>query len=290
MKFNILMAALILTASTALAEERPVPGSSDPRMRYLAYNPNQVVRLSTAVGATLVVTFGKNETVSAVAVSDSKDLAAMPKGNYLFFKAREALAPQPVIVLTTSETGTRRYVFSVITTPMQSLDAQQPDLYYSVQFTYPADELAAKRRQAAARARQQADLLERQRSKQAEAALNDATSGSDATRNWHYVAQGNHNFLPLEVYDNGYTTVFRFPGNVRVPSLYIVNPDGKEALVNYSVKGDLVEAAAVAKQWKLRDGQTVLRIWNTAYDPLGQRPGTGTVSSNVERLTRDAAR
>ena len=52
---------------------------------------------TTAVGATLVVGFGDKETVTAVAVTNSKDLKAMPKGNFLFFKSQEVLPVQPVI-------------------------------------------------------------------------------------------------------------------------------------------------------------------------------------------------
>ena len=140
-------------ASAAWAEEYPIPGRQDARMRYLAYDPNQVVHLSTAVGATLVVGFGPKETVTAVAVTDSKDLKAMPKGNFLFFKSQEALPLQPVIVLTSTEGGEmRRYVFEITTVPAQSLAANAPGIYYSVQFTYPADEAARQRAQAEAQA------------------------------------------------------------------------------------------------------------------------------------------
>lgn len=279
---------LLLLACEGHAEERPVAGRNDPRMRYVAYNPDEIVHLSTAVGATLVVTFGASETVTAVAVSDSKDLAALPRGNYLFFKARAALPPQPVIVLTTTQTGSRRYVFNVTTKPMESLDATQPDLYYSLQFTYPADEVAARQRAAA----------DRQEALRAQAAVREAKRLHDTldertgnpyvgARNWHYVAQGNRSLTPLEVFDNGYTTVFHFPGNVRIPSIYTINPDGKEATANYSVKGEYVEVGQVSRGWRLRDGQTVLSIWNSAFSPLGNVPGTGTVSPGVQRVVKE---
>ena len=122
-------------------------------MRYLAYDPDQVVHLSTAVGATLVVGFGAKETVTAVAVTDSKDLKAMPKGNFLFFKSQEALPLQPVIVLTSTEGGEmRRYVFEITTVPAESLGVDAPGIYYSVQFTYPAEEAERQRALAAAQA------------------------------------------------------------------------------------------------------------------------------------------
>ncbi|MGI8398247.1 P-type conjugative transfer protein VirB9 (plasmid) [Agrobacterium deltaense] len=282
------LVCILFVTSGAKAEDTPAAGKLDPRMRYLAYNPDEVVHLSTAVGATLVVTFGSNETVTAVAVSNSKDLAALPRGNYLFFKASKVLQPQPVIVLTASDAGMRRYVFSLATKTMSRLDKEQPDLYYSVQFTYPADIAAARRKEA-----EQRDLVDRMRAqaqyqRRAEDLLErQTTGGGPGAKNWSYVAQGDRSLLPVEVFDNGFSTTFRFPGNVRVPSIYVINPDGKEATANYSVKGDYVEVGSVSREWRLRDGHTVLCIWNKAYDAVGQKPGTGTVRPDVVRVLKE---
>jgi type IV secretion system protein VirB9 len=292
-----LLWALLCTAMLsfpAWAEEDPVPGQQDARMRYLAYNPDQVVHLSTAVGATLVVGFGAKETVTAVAVTDSKDLKAMPKGSFLFFKSQEILPLQPVIVLTSDQGGQmRRYVFEITTVPAASLGVDAPGIYYSVQFTYPADEAERRRVLAAAqavrdvaasRAREAQHQLQLAHQKMEQKAR-DPFSGD---RNWHYIAQGDRSLLPLEVFDNGYSTVFRFPGNVRIPSVFVINPDGKEATPNYSVKGDLVQIDSVARGWRLRNGQTVLAVWNRAFDPVGKSPETQTSSPNVQRVIKDA--
>jgi type IV secretion system protein VirB9 len=288
-----LLCACVLS-SPAWAEQDPLPGQEDARMRYLAYNPGEVVHLSTAVGATLVVGFGAKESVTAVAVTDSKDLKAMPKGSFLFFKSQDALPLQPVIVLTSTEGGgMRRYVFEITTVPAASLAVDAPGIYYSVQFTYPADE--AERQRALAAVQAARDLAASQARKaryelqlahqKMEERARDPFSGD---RNWHYIAQGDRTLLPLEVFDNGYSTVFRFPGNVRIPSVFVINPDGKEATPNYSVKGDLVQIDSVARGWQLRDGQTVLAVWNQAFDPVGKNPETQTTSPNVQRVVKDA--
>lgn len=295
-----LLCASVLS-SPSRAEEAPIPGRQDGRMRYIAYNPGQVVRLSTAVGATVVVGFDPKESVSAVAVTDSKDLKAMPKGNFLFFKSAQALTPQPVIVLTTVEGGPmRRYVFEVTITDTKDLSANSPDVYYSVQFTYPLDEAARRRAAAAAqRAAAAAQYAKAQvgvQAREAQAQLqlahqqmeDKARDPFSGDRNWHYVAQGDRSILPLEVFDNGYSTVFRFPGNVRIPAVFVINPDGKEATPNYAVKGDLVQVDSVARGWRLRDGQTVLCIWNQAFDPVGKNPETGTTSPSVQRVVKEA--
>ena len=277
------------------AEEDPQPSRYDPRMRYVAYNPGQIVRLSTGVGATLVVGFAPTETVTAVAVTDSKDLAASPRGHYLFFKSKQALPLQPVIVLTTSDRGVRRYVFDIVTRPASDLGPDAPDVYYSVQFTYPADDAAARRaavlaeeakEQAQAEA-QEAEYQLQLAHQEMEQAVRDPFAGP---RNWHYVAQGDTSIEPFEVFDNGYSTIFRFPPNVRIPSVFVINPDGKEATPNYAVKGDVLQVDSVARGWRLRDGETVLCIWNRAYNPVGLNPGTNTNTPKVERVTNEAPR
>jgi type IV secretion system protein VirB9 len=100
--------------SLAHAEQDPFSGSYDTRMRYVPYNPGQVVHLSTIVGDTMVVSFATTETVTSVAETDTIHLAAVPKGNYLFLKPSAALALQPIIVLTQRSDGSlRRYVFEI---------------------------------------------------------------------------------------------------------------------------------------------------------------------------------
>jgi type IV secretion system protein VirB9 len=293
--------AMLLAAIPSHAAEEPKPGRLDSRMRLIPYDPNQVFHLSTAAGATLVVGFGRDETVTQVAVTDSKDLKAAPGKNFLFLKSQAPLSLQPVVVLTSNPEGRlRRYVFEVAILDPQSLANGEKDIYYSVQFTYPADEAAARRAQALADAqkaladaREEADAAAARASadelklahQQLEREARDPMSGA---RNWKYIAQGDRSILPLEVFDNGYSTVFRFPGNVRVPAVFVIDPDGKEATANYAVKGSLVEVDSTARQWRLRDGNTVLCVWNLAFDAVGKSPGTGTTSPNVVRELKEA--
>lgn len=285
----------------AYAEQDPLPSRHDTRMRYVPYTPDQVVHLSTAVGATLVVGFGAHETIERVAVSDSIHLKAAPAGNYLFFKATNGLSLQPVIVLTRNDQGrSRRYVFEVATVSGESLANSVDGVYYSVQFTYPGDAAAARRAEVAAREKQaqaeaeaRANRLEMQLAH--ERMEHETRDPNFGIKNWKYVAQGDRSLLPLELWDNGNVTVFHFPGNVRLPSIYFINPDGHEATANYSVKNDpagwgtLVIADHVSPQWRLRDGRTVLCIFNRAFDPVGRNPGTNTISPNVRRVLKEGA-
>jgi type IV secretion system protein VirB9 len=281
----MLMAACV--SARGLAREIPHAGGEDARMRSVVYDPNQVVRLSTAIGAALVVSFSPEEKITAVAVTDSKDLIANPRDNFLFMKAKLALSPQPVIVLTSGPHGTRRYVFEIACTPMQKLGVDNPDVYYSVEFRYPGDEAAAREVTALRRSMRERQMNAAYSATRAHDLMDNATQDPfTGAKNWHYVAQGNRALLPLEVMDNGYSTAFRFPGNVRIPGIFRLNPDGKEASVNYAVKGDYVVVAAIASSWRLRDGNTVLCIFNRSYDKVGKPTSTGTTSPEVRRITR----
>ena len=236
-------------------------------MRYVAYNPGQVVHLSTEIGATLVVGFSDKEAVDAVAETDTVHLSAMPKGNYLFFRPTAALALQPVVVLTTLPDGKRRrYVFEIETVTTASMANGSSGVYYSVQFTYPFEiaaedaakvAIAEKARQDAAKAAEQARAQALLKQPENDPAL--------AGRNWRYIARGDRSLTPIAVFDNGYSTVFRFPENERIPAIFVINPDGKEATTApYSVSGGYAQVGVTAREFRLRDGNTVLEVLSTS--------------------------
>ena len=273
--------ALCGTLGVAHADQFPRRGHYDSRMRAVAYNPGQVVHLSTRVGATLVVGFSEKEKVSAVAETDTLHLASIPKGNYLFFKPSAALALQPVVVLTTLPDGRmRRYVFEIKTVTTRTMANGANGIYYSVQFVYP-HEIAA------AQVAQQAAAAQASEEKAAEALLRQqASDPAPDQRNWRYVAEGDRSLTPIAVFDDGYSTVFRFPRNERIPAIFVVEPDGKEAVAPSSVSGSLVTVGVTAREFRLRDGDTVLDVYNLGYTTLGTNPDTGTVSAVVQRLVK----
>lgn len=254
-------------------------------MRSVVYDADQVVRLMAGVGATLVVSFSPEEKVTAVAGPNGKDFMVSPKDNFLFMKSESVSPSQPVIVLTEGAKAVRRYVFEMETVSDAASAAQKSNLYYSVQFVYPGDDADT------IGGGPVAELQERK----AEALLTSAPASNDeadagpltGTPNWHYIARGSRVLLPVEVLDNGYSTAFRFPGNTRIPSIFRLDPDGKEATANYSVKGDYVVVSSTAMGWRLRDGNAVLCIWNRAYDRVGASPGTGTTNPDVKRITEE---
>jgi type IV secretion system protein VirB9 len=282
--------AVMVMVHGALADQTPSAGYYDTRMRYVAYNPAQVVHLSTIVGATMVISFAASEVVTSVAETDSLHLAAVPKGNYLFLKPSATLLLQPIIVLTQRQDGSlRRYVFEIETVNARSTADDADGVFYSVQFTYPADEAAAAaaREAEAAKKVEQLNQLALQEATQTAAQTifqNEQSNPYAGPRNYKYVARGDRSLAPLAVWDNGYSTLLQFTGNVRIPSIFVIDPDGKEATASYSVNGDVVQLDQTAREWRLRDGGTVLNIYNLGYQSVGGNPETGTTSPDVSRI------
>jgi type IV secretion system protein VirB9 len=297
-KAALLCGALVsvFSASTPLlnyarADQMPVSGADDSRMRYIAYDAGQVVHLSTTVGSTLVVGFSPTETVTAVAETDTIHLAAIPKGNYLFFKPSAVLPLQPIVVLTQRPDGSlRRYVFEMQTVADPTTANGAVGVFYSVQFTYPADIAAAALADRAERWRLSKIASAKAAASAASAILaSESSNPSIGDRNYRYVAQGSASLTPIGVWDNGYSTMFQFPENERIPAIFVIDPDGKEATASYSVDGGNVTVGQTAHEFRLRDGGTVLDIYNLGYSTVGQNPGTGTTSPDVSRVvTGDA--
>ena len=72
-----------------------------------------------------------------------------------------------------------------------------------------------------------------------------------------------------------------------MPSIYQINPDGKEAVATYSVHGDTMIATGTAYMWRLRAGGTVLDIYNWGYTSLTSPIGTGFCKFSLTEGRRD---
>ena len=273
--------------ATAVAVQYPQPGREDARVRYVPYQSGNITDIWTAPGAALTVQFGSDEVVVSVAESDSAFLKVVPVQNYLFIKPTGILPAQPIAVLCKTTDGRLRHYFFQFETVNNQLGAGQ-NVDYAVVFTYPEqayEKRVAAQRTAEARALQQAA---RNRLDEARAAMNAATVNQYmGPRNYEYVARGDRQLAPSEVWDDGYSTVFTFPAMQRIPAIFNIQPDGKEATANYSVSGDTVVVPGTAPEWRLRDGHTVLEIYDLQYNPIGATPGTHTISPEVQREMRD---
>lgn len=304
-RFLLPLIATTLLSSPAWALE---PLKCSPRDRHVcsvAYRADDVVEIDAEVGATVAVQLSDKETLGAgsVAVSDRSDLKVSPDGSVLFLKAMRPMALQPIFLKTVLQDGTTRVypfefqatddsvhavpkgapvagVSTVADTSSSPLPAAKPLAKpFLIRFTYPGD-IAAARRVVARKAAAEHE---------ASRAIDALAAAPPAPANYRYVAQGDTNLVPDRTWDDGQSTFLHFPGSVRIPAVYVIAPDGKEAITDYSVKDGLITISQSARMFRLRDGDTVLNLWNQGWNPVGTNPGTGTTSPNVIRTVKVAA-
>lgn len=274
------IAAVLAFASPALAEQTPRSGGFDPHVQVVAYNPMNVVRVVGSPTNSTQIIFGPGEEVSQVAIGDADAWLAQPAGNLLFLKPTEIHHSTNAQVVTRRSDGSlRSYQFRLIAMPRGSEGSSSA--IFAVSFTYPQD-------MAAARAMSQAQAASTQLEQLAQQRL--ALTWAEGVRNWRYVAQGSVQIEPTEVSDNGRQTAFRFPGNMRIPTIYTLSPDGSETIVPYTMVNELALVQTVAREFVLRDGQQIIRVINQGFDPVGRNLGTGTGAPDLMRTVRSPGR
>ena len=263
-----------LSAPPARAEELPKQVRQDLRVREVEYDPSQVTLIATQRLISTQVEFSPQETVVTAGIGNPS-FNMVAKLNYLFVKPTEMHPPTNVNVVTQLPDGVRRtyqLVFG-ITPPGER---REPP-FFLVRFKYSADVQAKRVAEAALRA-------DAQRGQDADRVL--ARDTRLGPRNYAYSIQGEAEFEPAEVYDDGKLTTFHFKGGTEMPAIYLGLDDGKDELVPKSVDGERVTVHAVAKKFVLRRGDAVLCVFNERFVPEGIEPGTKTTSPNVVRVTK----
>ena len=261
---------LTLIAGLALASPVAAQAPLDPRIRELTYDPAAVYRIAGAFRTATQIVFSPEETIRHAAIGDSVAWEVAAEGSMLFLKPRERHQATNLLVVTEREGAVRHYAFELLAREAGDRTA----IAYQVRFRYPADEQA----QAARALALQAEAVE-----QRLIGLELERGVVEGTRNLAWSAQGDAALQPSEVSDNGRFTVLRFPGVQALPVVLEVGEDGSERLIPYDVRGEFVVIHGVTRGLRLRRGQSVLCLFNDAYDARGVGVGTGTASPAVDR-------
>lgn len=260
-------------AAPAAALQQPAAGQRDARVRTVAYDPANVVKINGVIRASTQIVFADDEEIAHVAIGDTIAWEVAPAGSILFLKPREKHPPTNLQVVTTRADGRKRsYQFE-----LSIAESSLAEGYFVVRFAYPGDEIERRRLDAAARGAEREGAMIEQ--------AFDASREYGA-RNWRFSAQGSIDLEPEAVFDDGKETSFRFAGNREVPAIYLIASDGSETLAPKDVRGEVVVVHATAREFRLRKGGDVLCVYNEAFDPVGVNPGTNTMSPSVARLPK----
>lgn len=264
---NKLALALLASCVTIgpVVAQTPVASMKDARIRFVRYDPDNVVPLDGVIGIATHIVLQEGETYVTHAFGDADAWSFAIERNHVFIKPKAENATTNLVIVTDK----RSYNFRLNYVPSRRASA-----VYQLQFTYP-NEIAKAR----------SDVVER-------AATDAAFSIQRGKPNLKYTMSGDYSIAPVNVWDNGEFTFFKFPGNRDMPSIYMVDADGKESIVNRNTVGAANEVVVVQRinpKFYLRLGTQALAVFNEAFDPYGVPNSSGTSSPNVERVVKGEA-
>lgn len=256
-----ILVILAVVSGAATAAETPHPGELDSRIRTVDYHGGQVFRLSVHYGYTLLVQFGKNESVEqgTVAMGDPAAWKVGPRGRNLMIKPTAPEAETNMTVIT----NRRTYSFH-----LAANDDDGRASMYVVRFDYPRLERAKDREQ-----------------REAERVASRMENKYRGT-NYKYYAKGSEQIMPNRAYDNGQFTYLHYPNSHDMPAVYTRGPDGEEALVNTHVEGDTIVVQTITDDLVLRKNGAVVCIENRGYTGRGRDVDSNTSVPDVERVVK----
>lgn len=233
-KHLIAVMVLALAPALAFAEQTARSTSTDSRVRTYTYHKDEVFRLIGATGYGATVVLDRSEVIENVTIGDEQSwhVEVLDRRDRFLAKPKR-VSPQPTTL--TIHTNRRIYTFLI----SAGSGASTTNVGFRYGFTYPENA-----------------------PRQTTQTIYDVYHAARFT-NVSYSASGHDALRPDIAFDDGRKTYFRLSRNVR-PSVFVVNDDGSERLVNTS---DLTDGTVVVRgvysKLVLRDGSRVLCIFNT---------------------------
>ena len=262
-----LLVILVATAGLrARGMDDPRRSPYDPRVRFVDYNPNDVVQVDTVIGIATHMVLEQGERYVIHAFGDSEAWSFNHTDNHLFIKPKADQAQTNLIVVT----DRRSYCFR-----LRYSHTRLASAVYQLEFRYPDSEASRTGEAARQEALEQGFGLER------------------AGYNLQYTMSGDVDIAPVNAWDNKEFTFFKFPGNRDIPAIYMVDPAGEESIVNRHTVGeanDVVVLHKVNARWVMRLGDRALAVFNERFSPDGVANTSGTSSAAVKRVIREERR
>lgn len=219
----ILRAALFSLALTASAH------AADSRIRTVPYDPGRVIALTGHLGYQMMIEFAEDERIEAVSVGDSLSWQVTPnrRATHLFVKPVEKASATNMTVITTQ----RAYAFEL--RAAEARGAADPAIVYVLRFDHPP--------KAAPPAPPPPPPPPK------------GPKAEDIRRG--YLVEGDARVRPIEVFDDGRATWFRFPAGQETPAIFTLGRGrGEEGLVNWRLEEGYLVVDQLADRFVLRLG------------------------------------
>lgn len=231
-KIILVFIASNLISLTGYAKELPRSLSADHRVKTAIYDPDNVTVINAHYGYETQILFGEGESVQNVSIGDSLAWQAIPVSNHLFLKPIAKSVTDMTVL-----TNLHGYNFQLNSSNSKNPNAQ----IYELRFIYPDNE----------------NTMESQNS-------NSPLISQFPYYNGEYSYTGDKKLVPIQVFDDGKFTYFKFRsnGNAIVPAIFSVDKNRNESLVNYHVSNGFIIVNRIGSQFTLRNGNYITSVYN----------------------------
>lgn len=258
----------VTTPQLAFALDIPKGGRYDNRVKFVQYNPADVVKIIGHYGFSTHLQFSQTEEILSIHLGDDLAWKHHMSRNHLFLKPIEDDADTNLTVIT------NKRAYNIELLAREAKNIRSNSMYFQVNFRYP-DEEAAKRK-----AEDEAEQIRKKMNR-------DPFEGK--ALNWNYWGKGEQSISPTQIFDDGTFTYLTFPSNRSVPAVFAVDANGNESRVDFHMhpeKPGTMVIHQVAEQLVLRQGDMATCIFNRSWDSIGVTDTTGTTVPGVRRVIR----
>jgi type IV secretion system protein VirB9 len=293
---------IAMACSSALAERTSVTTATDPRIRVVDYDADQVTLIAVQRGTATRIALAAEEKIlrdgtgSGFAADCAKPelewcIHADPGTNQVLVKPKDGATHNNLEL----RTDKRDYSFEFEVLGDDDHDAggtrstktrQRERPVYRVRFRYPSPPPATPA------APKPGTVPMAPASSPVPSARETLRDAKPEPRNWRYTMQpvnGADDIVPDLVFDDGRFTYFRFPANREIPTIFYISASGEEGRVNFHIDDDAPDTVVVermSRRFVLRLGNAAVGIWNEDFDTRGVPPRNGTTVDGVARTIR----
>lgn len=240
-RLSILLSMML--SSVVWAESYPTPLSTDPRIRTVVYEQDEVYPLRGLHGYQTTIQLSLDEQIDSIDLGDTSAWNVNAGVNSVSLKPVADYADTNMTI----RTNKRLYLFQLTTPPLKRdengvpIFSKSTNAVFLLKFSYSQPIIALGETRSVATG---------------------LTVPPTKVMNRFYTARGDETILPRAVYDDGKFTYFDYSGIQPIPTLYTVNKRKREAIVNKRMEGEWLVYEGVAKQFTLRNGSQVASVFN----------------------------
>ena len=290
MKKLLIGAGLTLSLiSTAYAAKVPISGVNDSRIKTVAYQADDVYVFHGHYGYGTTIKFETDEKIQSISIGASNSWQIVPNNdrNLVFIKPVEENAHTNMTVITDK----RFYHFELSAHVPKTPRAK--DIIFELQFNYPrevtnqyayggllaggpeASNIVSYSEGQTPEASDAEDASEEVVIEDAETLkveLFDKPMGAEIpdpmsnNANTNYSMRGDNEFAPSIIFDDGEFTYVKFYENTEIPSIYSVDKEGNEEILNTFNRQGYIVIDHVGKQFTFRRGDLSTCIYNRAFN------------------------